>query len=242
MSLHQYKQELETLTLQLQFFCLDPQWSIFKKICEYPKLRNEQSTLYPIWKVAALAVNGVRWRSERGVNISGEELPTCPDELKPYAIKAAVVKFIQLQKEILNRWKRTSKAADLDRIWGMFFATGRYKYLELGFTAAVKIKNNNKLSEDAMSMYETIRNSYNEKVKALINEHPYWSEHSKIASVSDCLESLHELDIEIDRRNKRLHTAGFDPTHHNVTDLSNLIEDDFQFTDGKEEDSETEKL
>ena len=228
--IQQYKDELETKTLQMQFFCLDPQWVIYKDICNYPKLQIEQSAIHTVWKIAALAVNGVRWRSERGVDIDGNELDSCPPELTRTSIKNAVVGFIKLHSQILMRWKRNPKTVDLDRIWAMFFATGRYRYLELGFTAAVSNDAGQaKLADDAMTTYEAIRNAYADKIYKLEHEHPYWNKHRLIESVYDCLSALETLDTEIQLRSDRLNSAGFDPKKHTVDDLEDLIEDTFTY-------------
>jgi hypothetical protein len=214
--LKQYRKNVELLTKRMQFFCLDPQYNNFVEICNCNKLKSEQNHVFDIWKTTALACNGMRWISEFGER----------KDLNKNIIRDALILFIKNDENVLKLFNENPTDTRLDRIYYMFFASGRYKYLKACYEAIVNEKAKKKFIDIAVQMYDTIQEEYSEKINIIRKRGV-----DDIKSIIDCIDAFDKLNSEISTREKTLKKVNFDPTKHEVRDLGDLVGDEIQFVD-----------
>jgi hypothetical protein len=143
-----YKKKLETLTLQMQHFCLDPKWTIYNEITKSTRLKNEQGA-YDAWKLAVLATYGTTWALPKTI------------------VESAIEDFNDTYRRVSARLLIKPSPTNLDNMWYIFFATGNKKHLKEAFEVAGNETSSNKLKNSALDMFQAIQNSYRDKIKKI---------------------------------------------------------------------------
>jgi hypothetical protein len=133
------KKKTEKLTLNMQFFCLDPRLENYREISSSTKLKNEQGDLYDIWNLAVLAKYGRDW------NLDIEN-----NKFKKESDKISSLLLLRPSSKLL------------DKMWYIFFATGEITVLQAAFEVAGNQKSSKELKDYALNMFETIREKYRE--------------------------------------------------------------------------------
>jgi hypothetical protein len=191
---NKYKAQHDLLVKQMQFFCLEPSFEAFTAICASKKLQAEQAHVFDIWKSAALMCNGPRWLSDG--SITKEDM------------KSALVEYVKNDKNVMDAFNAHPTDSRLDRIWFLFFATGRYKYLEAGYLAMITPGISSALADIAMQMYKTIKSNYDEQIEKLRTSVGSGGlEGTSFKSTTDAIASIQKLDEEIAKREEILNRA-----------------------------------
>lgn len=151
------KQYVETLTMRMQFFHLDPKWHNFLEICEYKKIQIDQSHVMEIWKLGCLITFCDEWSEQYD---------------HPWLNQDHWNNFKTLEQSIMRRAINRPNTTVLDQVWYLYFATGDYKYLKAAFEIAGNENAKADLRETAIEMYANIRERYLEKT-ADLPEHSY---------------------------------------------------------------------
>ena len=169
--IEKYRQQLETLTVRMQLFHLDPQWNNFVEITEYKKLESQQAQVFEIWKLGCLVTYGKYWVSQSD---NASKYPGLSSDAQLENLE----KFVKLEQQLLKELDTHPSSTRLDRVWYLFFATGNYKYLKAGFETAGNQNAKFQLRDDALNMFETIRDKYQSKIDETNEAHPnYFKDH-----------------------------------------------------------------
>ncbi len=175
------KKAVEVLTLKMQFFHLDPKKQDYQDIINNGKICSEQSNVIDIWKNACLVEYGDIWGLYESEITKSEAL-------------LQLTKNIQ---DLTKKFENKPNATLLDRIWYMFFATGDYNFLHIGFEAIGHPNATVAFRKDALTMYETIRDGYMTKItEAKQHDANYFINHS-ISNTRNAPSCWERLDNEI---------------------------------------------
>lgn len=172
----QMKQLVETLTLRMQFFHLDPKWTNFIEICDCAKLRGDQAHIYEYWRLGCLTTYSDYW-----VEQHGDTHPLLAPEVQEQHLE----EFEQLEQKLIKKLSDYPNTTALDRVWYLYFATGEYKYMKAAFEIAGHNEAKPQLREDAVTMYTTIEEKYGDKIRDAIAQNPrYFDDHDCYATRS----------------------------------------------------------
>lgn len=196
----EYKQKLNTLTLKMQFFCLDPQYSDFVEICNSTKLKNEQGTNFDIWRLATISKYGFEDN------------------------KLIIQRFNTLVKRITSRMIIRPTTGYLDRLWYVFFATGEYQYLEYLFKAAGNESATAEFRDIAIDRYQTFTNEYKKKIKEGLEK---CRDSEGIKHLDRVRRVFDQLQKSIDEKTKELNESrsNSDNLRQNVKELQDIVKD-----------------
>lgn len=181
----QFQKELETLTLRMQFFHLDPQYSHYKEIISHTKLGREQEHVLEWWKLACLVEYGDAWKEFIGDKING--LPR----------EQALNKYVREVTDLIKKHDTRPTSTSLDRIWYLFFASGDYKYLKIGFETAGNMAASPGLRDDALKMFETIRDQYAGNILEAKKHDPNYFKNHEMPNTRGAETVWQDLDREI---------------------------------------------
>lgn len=208
--IEQYKKELETLTLRMQFFHLDPQYNHFKEIINHKKLCSEQAHVIDWWKTACLIEYGDEWAKTYdmkdfwinglGVDNSGFS------DLSGFSVEKTGIlqKYTKDTTDLIKKHDKRPTPTSLDQIWYLFFASGDYKYLKIGFETAGNMAASMGLRDDALRMFEGIREQYMEKIReAKERDSAYFANHD-MPNTRNAEARWLELDKEIQSKMQQL--------------------------------------
>lgn len=176
------KKEVETLTLKMQFFHLDPSKTDYLNIIGNTKLCNEQSNIIDVWKNACLAEYGETW------GLCGVSDITKAENL---------IKYSNDIQNLLKRFEKRPTATLLDQIWYMFFATGNYNFLHIGYEAAGHPNSSNALRKDALTMFETIKEQYADKIATALQHDANYFKNHEYKNTQNAQKVWEDLDFEI---------------------------------------------
>ena len=168
------QKRLNTLVLRMQFFCLDPQWNNFKDIGENAKVRLKDE--YDIWSMAALSQYYTEWKKHYDNELLADDLvdawKTCFDT--------------EYAKLMTNSMKKPTSML-VDKLWYVFFATGKYEHLENIFIVIGDSRINKTLAEILADQFATIMLQFNNTVEKLGNE--YFENYQLVLNFKACGES-----------------------------------------------------
>lgn len=204
----QLRKNVELLTLRMQFFHLDPKYENYKEITENVKLCNEQSNVIEVWKNACIAEYGDIWDMFN---------PTFPKE-------QILLKYAADIQRLMKRFEQRPTSTLLDQIWYIFFATGDYNFLRTGFEAAGHPNSSKGLREDALTMFETIKNQYSEKITEAKQHDPNYFVNSTISNVRNAPLRWEELDKEIQGKMTEIGETNDDEINELLADDKKLKE------------------
>jgi len=199
----QMRKNVETLTLRMQFFHLDPKYENYQEIVSNAKLCSEQSNVIDVWKNACLAEYGEIWSVFS---------PTFPKEQN-------LLKYAADIQRLMKKFEQRPTSTLLDQIWYIFFATGDYNFLRTGFEAAGHPNSTKALRDDALTMFETIREQYSEKITEAKQHDANYFVNSEIPNVRNAPLRWEELDKEIHGKMTEIGEANDD-------EISELLADD----------------
>jgi hypothetical protein len=160
------KQKLETLTLRMQFFCLDPKLENYREISNNTKLKNEQAELFDIWNWAVLAKYGKMW------------------DLNQSIIQDAENKFQKESQKTVSMLLYRPTGRLLDKIWYIFFATGELNALQSAFEIAGNPKTSKELKENALKMFDTFHDEYRKRIIQTKTENPNFFENHETREIN----------------------------------------------------------
>jgi len=164
--LAELKQKMETLTLQMQFFCLDPQYQIFQEIC---KTRLIKAGKYAdIWKLAVLDTYGDKWLEEGYIDRDETDL----DEMDKLTET-----FESAKDKLLTQVQKKPTRSNIDQLWYLFFATGKSSLLVHIYKAMGDDRVNKRFAEDMADMYINFTIEYRKKIQEIENKPQYISSH-----------------------------------------------------------------
>jgi len=185
--LAQMKKHVETLTLRMQFFHLDPKWDNFVEIIDNKKVCSEQYHVIELWKTACLMEYSEYW-------------PDIADKFPNFNKEENLLKYSNDVKKLLTRFEKRPTSNILDQIWYMYFATGDYNFLKKGFECAGYMAASPNLRDDAINMYETIKGQYLEKIYETKQSHPNWFNDHEIPNVRTSETNWDDMQAEIDKK------------------------------------------
>jgi hypothetical protein len=195
----QMKQLVNTLTLRMQFFHLDPQWKNFLEICDCTKLKSEQDHVYEYWRLGCLTTYADYW-----IEQYGDELPLLTDDAQADYLE----KFTELEDKLIKKLTENPTSTALDQVWYLYFATGEYKYLKAAFEIAGHDKAKRNLRDDAIMMYATIDDQYFDKItEALDHDSNYFTNHD-CYTVRSAKYNWDRLKAEIEGKNDEMEEQG----------------------------------
>jgi len=193
------KQEVDTLTLRMQFFHLDPKWKNFLEICNNNKLKLDQSHVFEHWRLGCLTTFHDYW-----VEQWGDTHPLLKEEVE----EEQILQFAALEEELNKRLAAAPKTTTLDQIWYMYFATGEYKYMKAAFEIAGHPRAKPGTRDDAIIMYTTIQEKYAEKIAEALDHDPnYFANHDCI-DVRNAKYNWERLDAEINANQQDIDEDG----------------------------------
>ena len=198
--IEKYRQHLETLTVRMQLFHLDPQWNNFVEITEYKKLQSQQAQVFEIWKLGCLVTYGKYW-------VSQSEAAAKYPRLSTDAQLENLTSFVKSEQHLLKEVDSHPTSTRLDRVWYLFFATGDYKYLKVGFETAGNQNAKIQLRDDALNMFETIREKYQSKIDETLESHPNYFKDHDMECVKNAPGNWKRLDEEILGKTTELNEA-----------------------------------
>ena len=155
--LKQIQQKHETLTLQMQFFCLDPQYQIFQEICESKRLIKAGKHA-DIWKLAVLDTYADKWLEEGYMDRDNANLDEM-DELTK--------KFETEKNKLLKRVQEKPTNSNIDQLWYLFFATGKAGLLVHIYKAMGNSSANERLQNNMADMYIQFTMEYRKKIQEI---------------------------------------------------------------------------
>jgi hypothetical protein len=205
----QYKKELEILILRMQFFHLDPQYSHFTEIIEHKKLCSEQEHVIDWWKLACFIEYGDKWQLTTLNNLTREQ---------------ALRKYVKDVDDLIKKHDSRPTTVTLDRIWYLFFASGDYKYLRIGFETAGNSAASSGLRDDALKMFESIREQYAEKIREAKNHDKDYFKNHEISNTRNAESKWLDLDVEIQGKITQLQEEEVDDD-----DIDRLIKADKKY-------------
>lgn len=191
----QFQKELETLTLRMQFFHLDPQYDHYKEIVEHQKLSREQEHVLEWWKMACFVEYGESWNMDSFSGMNREQ---------------ALRKYVKDVDELVKKHDARPTTMSLDRIWYLFFASGDYRYLKIGFETAGNIAASAGLRDDALKMFEQIREQYAEKIREAKNHDPNYFINYAVPNTRNAESRWLDLDKEIQGKMSQLNEEEVD--------------------------------
>lgn len=191
------KKETELRTLRMQFFHLDPKWENYIEIINDKKLCTEQTHIIDIWKMACLVEYGDSWPIEKD------------NEL--------LLKYTNEVQNILARFEKRPTTVVLDQVWYLYFATGEYRFLKLSFESAGFVAATQTLRDDALLMFETIREKYMEKITEAKQHDPNYFVNHPVANVRSAESNWIRLDEEIKVKMEQLGSE--DPIDNEIDEL-----------------------
>ena len=193
------KKEVETQTLRMQFFHLDPKWKNFIEICECTKLKSEQAHVFDLWRLGCLTTYEDEWIEQYG---DTHEL------LTPEAQERHMEEFTELEEKLTRKVSEYPNTTALDQVWYLYFATGEYKYLKAAFELAGHNRAKPGLREDAIIMYTTIKEQYMDKIEDAVEHDPeYFNNHDSYVTRS-AKYNWDRLDAEINTTNEDMEEKG----------------------------------
>lgn len=185
----QFQKELETQILRMQFFHLDPQYDHYKEITEHQKLCREQEHVLEWWKLACFVEYGEVWKLDSFGGLNKEQ---------------ALRKYVKDVEELIKKHDARPSIMTLDRIWYLFFASGDYKYLKIGFETAGNVAASVGLRDDALKMFEQIREQYAEKIREAKNHDPNYFTNHEMQNTRNAESGWLDLDREIQGKMSQL--------------------------------------
>lgn len=189
----QLKQEVETLTLRMQFFHLDPKWNNFKEICACRKLCNEQGHVIELWRLGCLAEYGEWWAGQYDDPL-----------LNQTARGENLCKYSEQVEDLLSRIVKRPTSTMLDKIWYLFFATGNYNFLETAFHVGGNRQCKPGLRDDAVIMFDTIRSQYAQKIEETEKRQPDYFETHELNIVRNAPNVWKRFSDELENANAEL--------------------------------------
>lgn len=140
------KQQHETLTLQMQFFCLDPQYSIYKSICDS---RLSKEPYFEFWNIAVLATYGPQWKEEDTI----QELDENIEQI-----------YKSMKESLLKRVNKRPSSSKIDNLWYLYFASGESNLLLHAFKAGGNTDVSIDLRNTIVDMYVEFIIAYKRKI------------------------------------------------------------------------------
>lgn len=204
----QFKKELETLTVRMQFFHLDPQYNHYQEIISHQKLCREQEHVIEGWKLACFVEYGEIWKMESFLNLNREQ---------------ALSKYVKMVEELVKRHDARPSTMTLDRIWYLFFASGDYKYLKIGFETAGNVAASAGLRSDALKMFEQIREQYAEKIREAKDHDSNYFVNHQMPNTRNAEAGWLDLDKEIQGKMTQLQETFPEEKSVNDDDIEQLI-------------------
>jgi len=190
MSISQYKKHAETLLLRMQFFCLDPKYSNYTEICEYPKIQHEQSEYLDIWKLACLTQYGLLW-----------DIPE--DEWEEHKKE-----FADETHKLYSRLLIRPTSVNLDRMWYIFFATGDINALRAAFEVSGNSDAKKDLQIAASDQFANFRDEYQRKIDDALKKDPnYFRNHEVFHDVPEEENSMISAQTVFDRFQQEINSA-----------------------------------
>jgi hypothetical protein len=179
------KKHVETLALRMQFFHLDPKWDNFVEIIDNKKVCSEQGHVVELWKTACLMEYNQYW-------------PEITDKFPNFNGPETLLKYSNDVQKLMVKFEKRPTSTILDQIWYLYFATGDYNFLKKGFECAGYPAATRRLREDAISMYETIKDQYMDKIYETIQSHPNWFKNHEIPNVRTAQSNWDDMQNEIE--------------------------------------------
>lgn len=164
------KAKKETLILQMQFFCLDPQFKIFEDICN-SNLRHE-GKFFDMWKMAALATYGQIWLEQEFLDNFENKYGLHKSNLYEFRDN-----YIKLKKELFERVGVKPTASNIDVLWYLYFASGDANIILHAFKAGGNTDIKNALRETIIDMYIRFSDEYRKKIDYIKSLPNYISGH-----------------------------------------------------------------
>jgi len=216
--MNRFKKDLETQTLRMQFFCLQPTYANYCEIRDNKKLRIEQGDSYDIWEKAVLATY---W----GVWVTRGELPESLGDANSLETQKRnhVIAFIRAEKNLLGKFKIKPTGIGLDRVWYLFFATGKSKYLNLAFETSGNCYITPTLQDTAIDMFQAVQTKYNDKIRETRESSPDYFETCGYTQPLLAVDAFTALDKIINNKKIILNNAGYNPRVHSLEDASKLV-------------------
>jgi hypothetical protein len=231
----QMKQQVETLTLRMQFFHLDPKWKNFLEICDCTKLQSEQGHVYDIWRLGCLTTYADEWVEQYG---DTHEL------LTPEAQERHMEEFMELEDKLQRKVSEYPNSTALDQVWYLYFATGEYIYLKTAFELAGHHRAKPGLREDAVVMYTTIKEQYADKIReAEEHDSGYFDNHDCFATRS-AKYNWERLDAEINSKNIEMDEKGIttETTDAEIDEILAEVKEYKFVADGEENNEHAQKI
>lgn len=183
------KENLERLTLSMQFFCLDPKLTIFNEIVNNTKLKNQQADYYNVWHTSAIARYGSIWNFE------------------PTVISKAVQDNKANIEKFTNTQKPTSEMSD--KLWYIFFASGKVDDLENVFSLTGARGIDSRLANILSDRFETFKDEYTRKVSNVLREKPdYFTSHECHPFPLEASQAFDKLISNIEKMREDISDAG----------------------------------
>lgn len=205
------KKEVETLTLKMQFFHLDPSKADYLKIVGNNKLCSEQSNIIDVWKNACLAEYGDLWGLFENDTRKAENM----------------LKYSNDIQNLIKRFEKRPTSTLLDQIWYMFFATGNYNFLHIGFEAAGHPNATIALRKDALSMFETIKEQYAEKITMALQHDVNYFKNHEYKNTQNAPTVWEALDLEIQGAMTKLNET--EPGEDLDAEINDILNKDKQY-------------
>jgi len=185
--LQQMKKQVNLLTLRMQFFHLDPKWENFVEIIENGKVCREQDHVMDLWKTACLMEYNQYW-------------PEIANKFPDFDGPQTLLKYSNNVQKLLVRFEKRPSSYVLDQVWYLYFATGNYNFLKKGFESAGYMAATNGFRNDAITMYEKIRDQYVDKISETKQSHPNWFQDHEIPNVRTAEQNWIDMQNEIDAK------------------------------------------
>ena len=135
------KQRNEELILKMQFFCLNPEYEVFKKICESTWIQNTQD-YFSEWKLACEVKYGFRKFTAMEITKNQAKI-----------------------EEWVNSMTGETTVRKIDKVWYVFFATGDYAVLEALYESCGSDKLSNLEMETVSDQFIMFIDKYQDKIK-----------------------------------------------------------------------------
>jgi hypothetical protein len=153
------KKQHETLILQMQFFCLDPKYEIYQKICN-SKLSTEPYFLF--WKTAVLATYGPRWLEDKTIDILDDNITEV---------------YKTMRETLIKQISKRPTSTKIDNLWYLYFASGESNLLLHAFKAGGNTDINIELRNTIIDMYVEFIIEYRRKIAEIKQNCGYISGH-----------------------------------------------------------------
>ena len=162
------KKKTETLTLQMQFFCLDPKFEIFEEICKSNLSRKGRD--FDLWKMAALVTYGAQWIKDEYLNEENNYYGA--EKLFEYEVEFGAIK-----KKLLDQIAKNPTTSKIDQVWYMYFASGDANLILHVFKAAGNETTKIHLKEIIIDNYVQFTMEYERKIKEICDNNAYITGH-----------------------------------------------------------------